>query len=644
MADPKFDETLGPDERLTVIKAIREFRREAEDARETRIARNRLNRDVFLGRQDWSHKRSGQSAEFLPKLSVAAEQMGSFIKRGLVQFGDWFSVRVDAELEGTVGSGQIVRLLDCFLRNLWAGNNKSTAINIILGDAAKNGLLESLMILKVHGGMTKRRRLVMEPGELEVSDTGEISPGEPEATFEEEDEWRLRVDLVRPEDYYPDPTGAGLYEIHRVERDLHEVQRMAEEGTYDKEAVKQLIDTTFTRPEDEERSDHDRDQQEATEPGFRKRVVLDEFWGTLLNDDGTIAHENIVATIANDRFLIRPPEPNPFWHQESPFVVSPLTRVPWSVWHKALYDNAAQLNLALNEMFNLMLDGGISAVWGIKQVRIEDLEDPSQISGGIQQGSTLAVKSTLPHQAKVLETVSEGNVPQDAMAIFEFVDREFTQAALTNEVKLGNLPAKQVRATEIVEASQSQALTLDGIVSDLESGFINDLLRKSWLTILQNADSLPEDAFTGILDRRAALMIMRAPAAERFQLFAGRCNFRVFGLSATMTSVRNFQKFMAMLQAISSNPVLLQGWMQRMSVDRTLDSLMRFLNINPADLEKNAEEKAQAQAEMQRTQQAAQLLGGGAEGGLGGGATGDSGMQAEVNQNMAPITGMTGNG
>ena len=103
-----------------------------------------------------------------------------------------------------------------------------------------------------------------------------------------------------------------------------------------------------------------------------------------------------------------------------------------------------------------MLDGGIAAVWGIKQLRIEDLEDPSQIEDGIKQGMTLAVKQTLPHNAKVLETVSEGEVPKESMAVFEYLNKEFTSAAMTNELKLGALPPKQVRLLSALESSQSQ--------------------------------------------------------------------------------------------------------------------------------------------------------------------------------------------
>ena len=631
----------GPE--LTVIDAVRRCFHEAEDAKTERLRRNRLNRDVFFGRQDWSHKQEGQSTEFLPKVPVAVEQMGAFIKRGLIQFGDWFSVEVDRQISNIVTGGHVRALLKCFLNDLWSRNNVIQKLPTVLSDGVKVGMLESLIILKIHGGMMPTRTFNFERGESRDQDKLEMSDTK---------EWRLRIDLVRPEDYYPDPTGNGLYEIHRVERDLHEVMEAAEEGMYDMAAVKQLIDTDYPRPMDEKRTDRDRNQPETTSPAFRKRVVLDEFWGTLLNADGTIAHRNCVCTIANDQFLIRKPENNPFWHQESPFVAAPLIRVPFSVWHKALYDHASDLNISLNELFNLILDGGISAVWGIKQLRLEDLEDPGQVAGGVKQGMTLAVKQTLPHNAHVLETVATGNVPNDAMLVFEALQREFTQASLTNELKLGQMPAKRVLATEIVEASQSQAVTLDGIVADLEICVIQEVLRKSWLTILQNMDSVPDHALTSVTDRQVALLMQRASPEERFALFAGRAQFRCFGLSATMARALDFQKLMSLQQAIMQNPMLFQAFMRRFSPEKTLTHIMRTLNVNPDDIQRDLEEQAQVDAEMQRTAQAAAMLGpqgqqGASAPGAGGGGAplgGGSEVPAQINQGTNPMTGLTPNG
>ena len=632
---PDFDEQTA--DGLSIISAINEYRIESEDARRTRRWKNDRNWDAFLGKQDWRHKQEGQSTEFLPKVPVSVEQLAALVKRGMIQFGDWFSIEVDNTLQEVVDGAQIRTILKCFLDDLWGPNNTKNQLTTVVSDAVKQALLKSLFIIKTHGSLRTKRTFNFERGEGTLA-------------TEEAEEWQLRVDLVRFEDYYPDPTGAGLYEIHRVERDLHEILDQSGEGKmYDETAVKQLINQSFTRPEDEELSDRDRNQDESTEPGFRKRVVLDEFWGTILNRDGTVAHRNVVATVANGRYLIRPPEPNPFWHQESPFDVMPLIRVPHSVFHKALFDHASDLNLAINELFNLMLDGGMAAVWGIKQLRLEDLEDPGQVAGGVRQGTTLVVKQTLPHNAKVLETVAEGDVPRDALAVYQALDREYNTAAMVNELKLGALPPKQVLATEILESSQSQNLMLDGIIADLEV-LMSSVLRKSWLNILQNADDIPEGTFKTVADRKVGLLLMRASPEERFALFAGKCAFKVFGISGTLTRALDFQKIMALLQATTVNPMLFQAFMLRFSPNRTLDRLLTTLNINPETIQKTPEELQNAQQEMERVAGAAQLISQGprnAEGGPGGVASGPGSggdeTTAAIQQGANPQSGLVPN-
>ena len=634
------------EESLTVIQAIHRMYTEADDAKTDRIKQNRANRDIYLGRQDFSYKQEGQSREVLPKVPVTIEQTTAFVKRGLISFGDWFSVLLDRELRGLIDGDQVREVLKCFFDELWERNNKTTRLINVISDAVKVGLLESLIILKVHGGMMQTRTPKFAPGSR-ISDTKE------ELLWEDDEVWRLRIDVIRPEDYFPDPSGNGLYEIHRVERDLHEVVELAEQGVYDMEVVKQLINTSHEQPLDEKRTDRDRNQPETTPPGFRKKVLLMEFWGTLLNSDGTVAHRNVVATVANERFLIRKPEPNPFWHQESPFVVAPLIRVPFSVWHKALYDQATSLNITINELFSLMIDGAIASVWGIKQVRVEDLEDASQVSNGVPQGATLAVKSTLPHNAKVMDVVATGQVPKEAMAMYEALNREYNTSVLSNELKVGQMPPKQVLATEVVEVSQSQAVTLDGMVTDLEA-IITSLIRKSWLNILQNADDIPQYAWTSVINKQTAMMIMRASAEERYSLFASKCQFRVFGLSATMQRALDFQKMMALMQATTLNPMLMRAFMAKFSPDKALRSMMRSLNLNPDNMEMDPEEQEKSGQALQETIALAGALGpgagkgggekasGGPSGPDGGTQPGMSGVPAQVNQLQNPTTGLPG--
>jgi len=290
----------------------------------------------------------------------------------------------------------------------------------------------------------------------------------------------------------------------------------------------------------------------------------------------------------------------------------------------------------------------MASVWGTRQLRAGMLEDPKQVANGISQGMTLIVKDELPTGSKVLETVTTGQVPPDAINMFNTTDREFQSASLVNDIALGQLPSRQVKATEVVEASNNAAVMFDGMVRDVENCGIEMVLWKGWLNCLQHADDLDSEEVIGAIGSRAALTLARMSPAERFAAFSG-AKFRVSGLSALTARARDFQKKIALMQVAMGNPMLLQAFMRRFSADKMLNGLMRDLNLNPDTMELTDEEKqtpyGQRMADLSTVTQ--QITGPPAGGGGGSVSAeesgGDTGLPAEVNQTINPLTGLTAN-
>jgi hypothetical protein len=636
---PSEDAPVSPEGDLTVIQAIRSCFREAEQAAQTRTQKTRQNFQAYLGHQDWRHKQAGQSQEFLPKTSMAVEQFAQFIKRALTQFGAWFSV--DVTEDSLLTDQQVHDLLRTYLDDLPGPGSDTVPFELVLSDGMKHGLLGALVILKVHGRHVPDPEFYVEPGQALLTADGGVQVTPDQLQRRERAPWRLCIDLVRPEDYFPDPTGRGLYEIHRVRRDLHEVVELAEQGIYDRDAVAQ-IESSFRQQEAELARTRMQNQDPTQAPEFRKEVQIDEFWGTLLDARGRVVQRQTLAALANDQFLIRKPEPMPFWHGGSPFVKAPLIRIPGSVWHKALYDDVVPLNFALNELFNLMLDGGLASVWGVRQLRMDYLDDPRQVSGGVPQGITLAVKQEMPAGMKVLENVTEGEVPGDALEMYRTLDREYQAASMMTDLKMGFFPPRAVKATEVLEASQSQAVTLDGMVGDIERSLIVPTLEKAYLNILQHLEVLDARDVVAAIGPQAALQLARMTAPERFAALARKATFQVHGISATLGKVRDFQKTMAFMAAVSQSPVLLQAFQARFSADKMLTSIMKTLNLNPEQLEMTPEERAQAPQRMAQMAALQGILSGAPTAGIAAPVAGDSEVPAEIAQTANPMTGMAG--
>lgn len=621
-----------------------------EESRQGRFFRDELsdrNWDMYMGKQDFSDKIDGQSTEFIPKVTTAVEQLGSFIKKGLHTSEKFFDV--EFRHADPIPPEVARKLLMYYFSRIpsTVSGQETTNIQTIISDAVKVASLSSLLILKVYPHFVRNEDFHLEPG-APVADpeTGIMTPGPMELSETQQDTFRISVDLIDPKSYFPDPSGNNLYEIHRVERDWHTVMEKAEQGFYDKKKVQGLMQMELDI-RDKQKSSH-KNQTHETRAKRRKTVVIDEFWGTILNQDGSIAYKNVFMTIANSKVVIRKPTKNPFFHNSSPFIVSPIIRVPFSVWHRALMDPVASLNSTLNELFNLMVDGGIAKVWGTRQLRIDDLADVTSISNGIPQGATLRVKSSLPPGTKVMENVTNGEVPAETLALYELIQGELAQGSLSNDLRLGSLPKRNVLATEINEISSSQDVMMENLLSNLDKEFITKLIRKSWLLLVQYFDRLDPMEIAPVMGPGNYLAVKQSTERNRF-IFMGGANFKVFGLTSVMTRSREFTKMMALLQAVGQNPILLRAFVEKNDPIKVLSQLEKLLNIDPANLERPEAIQVNMQEEIAKLSEFAQLLGGngGSQAAIPGvsgeGSGGNPQLAAAINQNVNPATGLTVN-
>ena len=254
-----------------IVQTVQNYWTEARHAKIDRMAKNAINFNTYHLKQDFSHKMKGQSREFLAKQSIATEQLTSFIQQALIDIQRWFEVLPeDGVIEGKIKAHEIQKLLKRQLDH----NN----ISGFLADTIKLGLLGSLMVVKVHGRMKEAVKFKTERGLLPFS--------EPRLLRVKRPQWELKLDLVRQEDWYPDPTGAGLYEIQRIEMDYHQLLQIAEENPedYDMDEVK-AVTSMGVDEEDQRQKKYRETGQNATYQNYRRRVIIRECWGTIIDPD-----------------------------------------------------------------------------------------------------------------------------------------------------------------------------------------------------------------------------------------------------------------------------------------------------------------------------------------------------------------------
>lgn len=567
-----------------IINCMTNYRLEASQAKQSRMDQNKQNFDAYHLRQDWSHKLNGQSREFLPKVATAVEQNANMIQQGLLDIGEWFSVTPQDGIDQDtlkIKADTVYRLLNRQLQK--DGFVKKT------GDASKLGMLGGLIIAKVTGKMVNKPKFVVERKWKKFKPMKQLMMRQDKC-------WQLDIRLIRHEDYYPDPTGRGLYEMEDTYMDLHEVKALAEgdDAIYDMDVVNQLSGSFDASGSDQEWNKSRETGQDVANAGFRKQVKITEIWGNLLDYEGNVVHENCMCTVANDRFVIQKPIPNPFWHQESPYVAAALLSVPHAVWPKAIMDAATSLNLSANEIFNLLLDSGMMSVHGIKQLRTDWLEDQADVADGIQQGATLKVNASCPPGQKVLESVFTGTQPTEAINMLNIVNQEAAAAMFTNEIRSGGADMSNVRATAVVENSQALNNMFTGMIKNLEgdenSGFITQVLSKAWKVIAQNMTDLDSKEVEALLGKKLAQELMAMGKEQIFADTVQSCQFKAFGVSAVLNKMKEFTKLQALMQTVFSAAPLTEAFMKKYDPTKLLTEIMRALDIKTFKLETELED------------------------------------------------------
>jgi hypothetical protein len=444
------------DENYTT-KYVMACKDEAASGKVNRMSLNKDNYAMFQLEHDFSKKAKGQSKEVLSKTRNATESSKSFFQQALADLGDWY--RTEAR-DGSDGAGMLIKPYEMQKMMNYMLNKADYFSHV--GASSQSGLLGSLAVSRVRGEMVPKPK-------FRTKAEGRGAKYKKHVVVQDDKTWELRFDNIRQEDYYPDPTGEGLYEITERMVDMYKVRACAEgdDKIYDIEAVNELAPWGDDSLQESKKA-LETGQNVALE-GMRPRVKLTEFIGTIVdNVTGEIMAENVVATIGNGNVVLRKPTENPLWHQKSDIVAAALIEVAHSVWGIAMMDAGTKHNRSLIELFNLMLDSAMKAVWGVNQIRTDVLDDPSQITDGIPWGTNLKTGAGLPIGGKVMEPVITGLIPPEVITMFNLMSQETLTSMKTNDLRMGAQSMRAVKATEVVAAENSITSEFQGIAKNFE--------------------------------------------------------------------------------------------------------------------------------------------------------------------------------
>jgi hypothetical protein len=579
----------------TILSVSRRYWTRSDVAFRERRLKNEQNWRAYLGLQDFSFKADYQSKETTPGFPIAIEHVVGTFERALTDSDDWLAADPASPAGKPFLEPAVIQdLTQFYLERLWKpGNHPETAhgISVVVGDACKRGILEPTVIAKVFPVLVKRRHFKLEQTKpREDMPVGELNPTEytrikAKMKPVDVDTMRLAIELIPYEDYFPDPSDHCRYEIHRTRRNLYDLLANPE---YDKAVIRSLIGMANDEMVRRNAATANLEHRVGPDP---YEIEVFEGWGDIIDhetgevmvsEDG-VTCQNVVWTWAGDK-IIRKPTPNPFWDGTRPFIAAPMVRVPGSVEGKAMADHAVPMWKAMNEMVNLLLDQAMRAAWGVGQVRTDIMESPEEVADGIPQGYTAVLKPNTPMNMKFYERVDNGEAPQITIDQLQRFEGFLQESMATPDTKLGQIPQRATKATEIVQAMQSAGSLYESFAARFEDTFLEPIFEKCWKIILQYADSLLEPELVQILGPTNALRLLDMSAAERFKL-CHSCTFKVRGLRGVQSRERFFNKLMTVVNLLASNQQFADHFGQSKDYGKLWDQLLRAAGIDPISLD-----------------------------------------------------------
>ena len=577
------------DQRKKVASFIKDCADESRlNEKVPRRPQNKLNWNYFHGTIDWSHKRDEDPRIHLHKVGVAAERTRAKFKGALMKYDQWITVERKYLPPDPI-------LPDFAARNLVLSQLKYAKAETRISDAILRGIMESRIAMKVGGEFVTKPRFVRDKADNLIR--------------EEKKVWQLHLDVLPFEGFHIDTENSEdpIYQIEECRVDYNKVLGLSsDEQTPDKpfneKAVKTLGSFAMREQEHAEKAAKG-NYTDIPKLKQRKQILIQNFYGTILNDDGTIFEwetadgekmplENIFCVLANESEILVDPKRNVRWSAKAPFITADPMRSP-NNGRKAIIDAGVLVNQAQDELFSLGLAGAIKAAHNITWYRKEWIADKRFLSGGIRDGDQVAIDSSAPPNAIPIGVVRTGEVPQEVFTMQQTLDRVFAENVISNQIDLsGALPGKQVRATEVSSASTAISDVFDSMSGDIEHDLIEPLALEALYEIVQNIDDMDEEEVKMCFEDRTDLaeQFMKLTPKQRFEQVAGTFKFGGKGLHGLMANQAKGQMMVNLLSTIMSNPMTQQAVESEISPVKIIREIAKGFGMDIEELKPSQSE------------------------------------------------------
>ncbi len=564
-----------------VVQRLTSYRAEAESSRKTGVNSRddkwAENLDLYWNRWDFSKKAPWQARETMPEVPAFVDRFAGAMKDALVSGGNTTYDIVDPG-DAEKDLAQSVRKMTDVWLSRTGFNATGTPMDFatVFEDQIKLGAM--MMMSSV------------------VTWRDDVPGG------------RVAIETVDPREVWLDNTGRNQYRVRRSTIDRHELVDMAKQKDNKGKPIWNLPDINSLVVATDELISGQRENLQGSAQVIqtaRVPVTLDEYYAVMIDDNGMKTNDKSLYVVANDRYLLRGPEANPYWHKRDWLVTTPLITVPLSVYGRTYMEDFGALAKTFTDLTNLILDAvffsSIRAFIAVPDV----LKNPEQMAEGIWPGKTYLAEEGIDPRlfAHALEL---GNLPPEAINLWQNLKRELTEAASINEIGLGQFaPKGRTTAHEVASANQSSSAVIKSIAQTVEKRWLDPTIDLVWMTGVQHMKANDK-----ALIAAAGEDMYRALYTNRRELVTRPIAFQARGISRMIQRASQLQALMQLMQIVASSEILMQAFFAEVDINKLLDMLFRLSDVDVSKLKLTEREQM-----IKNAAQAMQQVTGGAAGG-----------------------------
>ncbi len=569
-----------------VITVLRTYGDEAEETRKggpnPRDGIWDSNWDRYWGRYNTAGKAAWQSTHVMPESPMFVDRWAAAMREALDRSSEWYTV-VDAAGKPSAVGVMIQKAMDVILsRCSRTPDGQVAGFSSVFEDQMKLGALMACCVA------------------VTWEEDIDVPQGWP------------RVSTVDPREVHFDPRGRGLFRRRKYEIDKTELMHIAREADDDGDPIYDIDEIVELIGEQNEDLREDRERSTGTaqneqESVGRKPITMEEWLATVIMPNGEVLASNALLVVANEKFLIRGPEENPFEHERDWIVFTPMIAVPLSIYGRSYMEDWSDVADAFVELTQLILDGSYTSVIKAFVANPDLLDDPTQLQEGISPNKIFEITEELDDLRRFIAEIDLGSLPQDVFQVWTALKTELREGAKLSEISLGQLaPNSRTTATEIAQVQQSGSAMIRTMARTIEERFIEPTLERLWKTALQHMDFLEIADVIGV---DAARMFNE----RREEFIESSFKIQVKGISGIVDRQQRLQNLLTALQVIGQNQFLAQELLTQVSPQKLVETLFSLFNIDTSDLQLTEREQLFQRLTRQLNPQQ-QQPGGGAQG------------------------------